>query len=459
MMREYAAFLDGKRRIVSASGFDVKDSDLHPRPFPFQRAIIRWGLRRGRAAIFAGTGLGKTDMQLEWARFVVAETGLPVLILAPLGVARQTVEEAKFLALNVNLCREDADVRPSLNITNYDRLERFDFERFGGVVLDESSIIKSFTGATKTALIERCARMRFRLACTATPAPNDVMELGNHSEFLGVLPRLEMLATYFTHDGGDTQKWRLKGHAQREFWRWVSSWAVMLQKPSDLGFEDTGYDLPRLIMREHVIEATKASDGMLFAMPAQGLMDRRRVRSASVSTRSARTAEIIGTHPGPWLAWCDLNAEADAISAIVPHAVEIRGSDDRDVKEQRLLDFAHGRIPALVSKVRICGFGLNFQVCSHQVFAGISDSWESLYQAIRRSWRFGQKNDVECHLVLTEPERPVLDNLKRKEREAEAMRAAMVAEAMLAFKETNDLGPLVYSAPSVEVPLWLQTAS
>ena len=456
-MSNYAAFLERKMTRPESRGFTV--GELHPRLFTFQDAIVRWALARGRAAIFAGTGLGKTDMQVEWSKRVAEHAKGDVLILAPLAVAQQTVEEATLLDQSVTLCRDDSDVRPGVNITNYDRIHKFDPERFAGVVLDESSILKSLDGKTRSTLIDAFGRTPFRLCCTATPAPNDTMELGNHSEFLGILPHVEMLATYFVHDGGETQKWRLKGHAEKPFWQWVASWAVVLQHPRDLGFDDDRYTLPSLEVVEHVLPSD-ATEGALFAMPVQDLMQRRRARSSSVEQRAQWVAEIIAGEGrrgvlGPWLVWCDLNAEADALTAVLPDVVEIRGSDDREDKERALLDFAHGKIGTLVTKPSIAGFGMNWQVCSNMVFAGISDSYEQLYQAIRRCWRFGQTRPVKAHLVLTEAERSVLENLRRKEALAEQMQAAMVAEAMLAFRQEN-APTSIYTPPKVEVPSWLQ---
>jgi hypothetical protein len=286
----YTDFLARKRLQAEAVGFDP--SSIHASLFPFQREIAKWSIRRGRAAVFADTGLGKTRMQLQWASSVHHFTTYPVLILAPLAVAQQTVEEGSALGYTVTLWRDNSDVRPGLNVTNYDRLHKFDSKRFAGIVLDESSILKSLDGKTRTALIDSFRQTPYRLCCTATPAPNDVMELGNHSEFLGILPHIEMLATYFTYDGGETQKWRLKGHAERLFWQWVASWAVVVQKPSDLGdFDDSGYDLPPLEMVEHILDGDEADDGMLFAMAAQSLMETRRARSEGVDKRAQRVAE------------------------------------------------------------------------------------------------------------------------------------------------------------------------
>lgn len=454
----YAEFLSRKRVLAQSVGFDVLDSAIHPRLFPFQRDIVRWALKRGRAAIFADTGLGKTTQQVEWAKHVHAHTGGDVLILAPLAVAQQTVEEARKLDATVTLCREQSDVRPGLNITNYDRLHKFDLSHFAAGVLDESSILKAYDGKMRTALIDGFALMDYRLACTATPAPNDTMELGNHAEFLGVLSRTEMLATYFTHDGGETQKWRLKGHAERDFWTWVASWAAVLKRPSDLGYQDDGYDLPPMNLIEHIVESEKVPDGMLFAVEAQGLLERRSARRESLEQRVARVQEIVARDPGPWLIWCDFNNEADALRLALPGAVEVRGTDDAEDKERHLLGFAHGEIPVLISKPSICGFGMNFQVCSKMVFAGISDSYEQFYQAIRRCWRFGQSKPVYVHIVCSTAEMSVLHNIKRKEQQAERMGKAMVREAARGFSEAFHRKRSTYNAPSVEVPSWLKAS-
>ena len=340
----YEEFLAQKRRIVPRVGFSVEASELHPRLFPFQRDIVSWALELGRAAIFAGTGLGKTSMQLEWAAYVVSRTGRPVLILAPLAVAQQTVREGLILAIQVIHVREADEVSgPAVYITNYDRASRFAPALFAGIVLDESSILKAHDGKTRTALIESWQGTRFRLCCTATPAPNDFMELANHAEFLGAMTRVEMLATFFVHDGGETQKWRLKGHAERDFWKWMASWAVMLTSPRDLGYDGSAYVLPPLEIVEHVVESAPTDTGLLFAIEAQTLQERRAARRASIGERVRVVADIVAREPDePWLIWCDLNDEAEAIARVIPSAVEVRGTDDSDLKEARLLGFVDG---------------------------------------------------------------------------------------------------------------------
>ncbi len=607
-MTAYESFLTTKRLVAPPVGIP-NPPELAPMLFPFQRDITAWALRRGRAALWLDCGLGKTPCAIEWARTVAAHTGKPVLILTPLAVAQQFVTEgAKFGSL-VKLCRDGSHVeQPSaehsgVNVTNYDRLEKFDTSVFGGVVLDESSILKDYTSATRNALIWAFESTPFKLACTATPAPNDHVELGNHAEFLGVMSRTEMLSMFFCHDGGETQTWRLKGHAQRDFWRWVCSWAVNLRKPSDLGYSDEGYDLPPLIIHEHVVKAGAdyaQKMGTLFAMDAHGLTDQRAARRASLEERVAVAAQIANAEPDEyWLAWCDLNKESEALASAITGAVEVTGSMTVDMKERLLNSFMGvcicgarsttkpaakstpvtpsiepsasgrrsrnrkkekstsestsdpgtelrradstssertpraelgtqptrnsesnssaspgstqpssgtedcehssgsrqpttnqsssvnagdalsvatssatsetadftsttatppaecadysvpgatldsetsattplcsgerectcGRLTALVSKPSIAGYGLNLQFCARVLFVGLSNSFEAWYQAIRRTWRFGQTREVHCHVITSEAEGAVVANLKRKQADNEKLSAGMV---------------------------------
>lgn len=421
-MTNYAEFLDSKQITTTAAGLDVSRESIKDQLFDFQKDLVHWALRKGRAAIFADCGLGKTPMQLEWARHV----GGNVLILAPLAVSRQTVQEGHKFGIPVILCRAQADVRPGVNIANYEMLHHFNPTAFRGVVLDESSILKAYDGKTRTAIIEAFKQTPFRLACTATPAPNDFMELGNHAEFLGVMTRMEMLAMFFVHDGGDTAKWRLKGHAQNRFWEWVASWAAVLQKPSDLGYEDKGFKLPPLEVVEHMV-ASEATEGHLFAMEALALPDRQRARRESIESRVAECARIVAMHPDePWLIWCDLNRESGLLAKVIPGAVEVRGSDSPEHKERALLGFANGSIRCLVTKPSIAGWGMNFQTCAKMAFVGLSDSFEQYYQAVRRCWRFGQERPVTAHIIIAETEGAVKLNIERKERDAARMAKEMV---------------------------------
>jgi superfamily II DNA or RNA helicase len=362
---DYEKFLAAKKITHIPSGIDIPKDKIHPALFDFQRDIVSWALRKGKAATFADCGLGKTFMQLEWARHIPGR----VLILAPLAVAPQTVREGRKIDLDVTYSRKASDAR--IVITNYEMLENFNPADFEGIVLDESSILKSFEGKFRNHIIEQFGKTPFRLACTATPAPNDFMELGNHSEFLGTLTRTEMLSTFFVHDGGDTAKWRLKGHAEKEFWKWVCSWAVMLRKPSDLGYDDKDFILPAMELHERVVDSNFVPDGMLFALEAQTLQDRQKARSNSVQERAYEVAEIVKSKSKePWLIWCNLNSEADAVKALLPNATEVRGSDDHESKEQNMMGFSDGKVKMLVTKPSIAGFGMNWQHCSNVVFLG-----------------------------------------------------------------------------------------
>lgn len=418
-MSDYRKFLESKTIKSWARGIDPKR--VNPKLFDFQRDIVKWSLRKGRSAIFADCGLGKSFMQLEWSRQIPGN----VLILAPLAVAPQTVREGKKLGIEVIYTRKPIDAQ--ISITNYEMLEHFNPGDYEGIVLDESSIIKHFEGKFRNQIIERFRDTHFKLACTATPAPNDFMELGNHSEFLGNLTRTEMLSTFFVHDGGDTSKWRLKGHAEKAFWEWVCSWAVMIRKPSDLGYADDDFLLPSLKLHERQVETEVCTPGMLFAMPAVTLQERQRARAESTEERAAEVAAIVWQKPNEqWLIWCNLNVESEQATRLIPGAVEVKGGDSVEFKEKTMLDFAEGKIRVLVSKPSICGFGLNFQSCHNVCFLGLSDSYEQFYQSIRRCWRFGQKHPVECYIVTSSTEGEVVSNIKRKEADAQRMAEEMV---------------------------------
>lgn len=418
----YEQFLIDKLITAPKTGFEP--DAINPAAKDFQKDIIRWALRRGRAAIFADTGLGKTFMQLEWARQVSEKIG-PVLIFAPLAVGAQTVAEAKkFGVEGVELVAEPTDA--FIQVVNYDKMHRFTPDRYAGVVLDESSILKGFDGKTRKSLTEFCRGIAYRLPCSATPAPNDYMELGNHAEFLGVMTCAEMLAMFFTHDGGDTSKWRLKGHADGEFWKWVCSWAVAIRKPSDLGYSNDGYDLPPLHMIQHTIESGITTPGSLFQLEAEGLLERQRARTATVDMRVAKAAEMVNASIERWIVWCDLDAESGSLASAIPGSVEVRGSHSAESKEAALTAFSRGEIRVLVSKPSLCGFGMNWQHCRNMAFVGLSDSFERMYQAIRRCWRFGQKDEVFAHVITADVEGAVVRNIQRKEKQAEEMMNGMV---------------------------------
>jgi DNA modification methylase len=435
---DYGAFVAGKLAANPSTGIEI-DSLPEVGLFPHQRDLTLWALRRGSAAIFADTGLGKSRMQVEWANIVCQHAGVDAIILAPLAVAEQTVAEAAAIGVNITHCRDVTDVQPGINITNYERLHRFDTSRFGAVVLDESSCIKHHDSKTLQLLLDAFSRTPFRLCATATPAPNDWTELGTHAEFLGMRSRAEMLAEFFVHDGAETQVWRLKGHARHEFWRWVATWGALVRSPADLGHDASAYNLPPLQVQEHHVTAVTPTEGRLFAMEAQTLSERRDARRSSIADRVQACAHIVNADLQPWVVWCDLNAEGDALRAAIPGAVEIRGSDDADEKESRLERFASGDIRVLITKPSIAGFGLNWQHCARMAFVGVTDSFEAYYQAVRRCWRFGQKRPVHVHIFASEAEGAVVSNLKRKEQEAKAMSEALSAETLAAVQE-NVLG-------------------
>ena len=423
----YAEFLARKAISDPATGL-TEWSALPECLFPHQRDIVAWALRRGRSALFAGTGLGKSLMELAWAEAITRATGKNILHLAPLAVSNQMAREADKFGIVARVVARQSDCRDGTNITNYQKLDHFDLSQFGGVILDESSILKSTNGHYRTALIEACQSIPFRLAATATPAPNDFMELGNHAEFLGVMKYTDMLATFFVHDGGSTQDWRLKGHAENEFWRWMATWAVMLRKPSDLGYANDGYDLPPLVYHQHTVDveyAPSMETGFLFPIQAATLAER---ISARRDTVEQRVAEAVAQTPSdrPFVWWCNLNAEAEALAKAIPGAVNLHGGLKDADKERIIAEFLDGTIRVLISKPGICGFGLNFQHCADTGFVGLSDSFEQYYQAIRRFWRFGQTNPVNCHIIAAETEGATVSNIRRKEADADRMAAAMV---------------------------------
>ncbi len=425
MSAEYEAFLASKAPRVNTQGLVVPRDQLHPALFDFQRDIVDMSLRRGRAAIFADTGLGKGWMALEWLRHVAAHTDGPVLLLAPLAVSQQFVREGDKFGVPVRLCASAADVGAGVNVTNYHKLHKFDPATFAGVALDEASILKSMDGATRCALTEAFADTPFRLSLTATPSPNDHTELGNQAEFLGIMTRVEMLSMFFVHDGETTQEWRIKGHAVQPFWEWVSSWAVACSKPSDLGYDDGAYNLPPL--REEVVSVrAPAVEGVLFAEMTAGLSDLRAARKASLADRVAACARLTSEIAGPVLIWCDLNAEGDALEEAIPDCVQVAGAQDDDEKEERIGRWIRGDVKIMISKSSVMGFGLNLQHCADVLFCGITFSWESYYQAIRRCWRFGQTRPVNVRVVASDADAGILSSLRRKQADADTMRTSMV---------------------------------
>lgn len=417
---DYQDFLASKRLVVPNCGLTIDPASLHSKLFGFQRDLTSWALRKGRGAIFADTGLGKSFMQLEWARAIGERT----LIVAPLTVTRQTVKEAAKLDMEIHYTRNGGDVASGINITNYEMLEHFTPDAFKGIVLDESSILKSLDGKTKARLIAMFASTPYRLCCTATPAPNDITEIANHAEFLGIMSRADMLASFFVHDDNG---WRLKGHAEEPFYRWLASWGMSIRMPSDLGYSDDGYILPPLDIQPVWVETDYRPDGMLFNVGLRGIEDRAKVRKASFRDRVEAAARIVNADTDQWVVWCGLNDESELLGKLIPGSVTVEGSQKPDEKAAAIEAFQDGQYRVLVTKAKIAGYGLNLQNCHKMAFVGLSDSWEAYYQCIRRCYRFGQTQPVDVRIVLSEPERVIFDNVMRKEAEAREMSQKLTA--------------------------------
>lgn len=417
-MDNYIEFLKSKQIKCQSTGFEIDRNEINPLLFDFQKDLVRWAIRKGRAAIFADCGLGKTPMQLEWARFVCEKTKEPVLIFAPLAVSRQTIREGAKFGIPVNGCKDQSDIKNGINVTNYERLDKFNPSLFPGIVLDESSILKSYTGKIKQEIIESFENTEYKLACTATPSPNDHMEILNHSEFVGALKSHEALAIWFINESNQMGRYRLKKHATRDFWKWVSSWAVSISKPSDIGYDDDGFILPPLNIEERIVKVDptlNAMDGMLFRIPDLNATAYHKEKRLTAKDRAVEVATIVNSSDEPYMVWCDTNYEADELKKVLPGATEVRGNDSPSKKEQAAIDFIDGKIRVLISKPSIFGFGLNFQHCRNVVFCGLSYSYESFYQATRRFWRFGQDKEVNVYIVLGDTEKHILNIIKRKE--------------------------------------------
>ena len=416
---DYEEFLKNKRFVLESSGFDIDKSQLNPMLYDFQKDIVRWALKKGKACIFADCGLGKTPMQLSWAHQVHMHTGGDVLILTPLAVAEQTKREAEKFGYDAKVVDKQDDCINGINITNYEKLDRFAANHFSGIVLDESSILKSYSGKVRTAIIQNFHEVPYKLACTATPAPNDYMELGNHSEFCGVMTRPEMLSMFFVHDGGETSKWRLKGHAEDVFWQWLSTFSVFVDNPNNIGYEIDGYNLPELKIKEIIVDGDTTTTENLT------LTERRQARKDSLLKRCERASELVNNSNEQWLVWCDLNDESHKLHELIEESVEVEGSDKEQHKSSAMLDFSNGNIKCLVTKPKIAGFGMNWQNCHNMIFTGLSDSYEQYYQALRRCWRFGQSDQVNVYIIISSKEGCVKENIERKQKDFEKMQKEM----------------------------------
>ena len=439
---EYQEFLESKRHKNQDAGFNVSESSISLKLYDFQKAIVQWALRKGRAAIFADCGLGKTPMQLEWAK----QIGGTALIVAPLCVAEQTIREGKKFDIPVSFVRSKAEIRPGINITNYEMVEHFD-GTVDSIVLDESSILKSLAGKTRRKLIDIFGDTPFRLCCTATPCPNDIAELGNHAEFLGICTHAEMLATFFVHDGNE---WRMKGHAEDAFYRWLASWAMCINRPEDIGFDGSAFVLPELRIHHVSVPCKIEREDELFFGGLHGVQDRSAVRKATVDARINEVARIVsGCNGNQCIAWCGLNTEADKLNSMLTNSRNVQGSDTSEKKKEAILSFLDDGYKTLVTKPRIAGFGMNFQNASKMVFVGLGDSYEQYYQCIRRSWRFGQTKDVDAYVVLSDAEEGIFRNVLRKEAEAKKMSRELVSRMEEYEKEEIGKGRIENVMPSI----------
>ena len=455
---EYREFLESKAIAAPQVGMD-KLPELGGHLFPHQRDTVAFSLRAGRSAAFLDTGLGKTPVELEWSNRIVEHTNKPVLFFAPLAVGQQHQREGSRFGVDVTLARDQSDIKgPGTYITNYERIGKFDRNAFAGVVLDESSIVKSYGGKTSLALMEFAKDMRWRLAATATPAPNDHMELGQHSQFLGAMPSNEMLARFFMADQSQMGKYRIKRHGVKPFWSWVASWARCVGKPSDLGYDDAGYDLPKLHEHLHMVETDMtegAEDGELFRMTTTNATGIHKEKRRTSAQRAAKIAEIVSAEPGePWMIWVETDYDADAIMALLPNAVEVRGNMSPEIKEERLNAFTTGQIRVLVSKPSIAGYGLNWQHCARTAFVGLSFSYEMFYQAIRRFYRFGQKREVHCHIAMAQTEMAIWQTVKRKKEEHESMKREMF-DAMRREVINKHVKHAYEPTQSAKLPAWI----
>ena len=457
----YYEFLKNKTTQFNSVGLDIKKEELNNTLFEWQKECVLWALKKGRCALFESCGLGKTIQQLEWAYQVHKKTGGNILIVAPLGVAVQTAkEEAPKVHIDVNIIRSNDDIKDGINIINYEMIDNIDSNKFIGVVLDESSILKNFTGSTRTKITEKFKDTPYKLCCTATPAPNDYMELLNHAEFLNVMTTAQALSIFFINDM-KTGSWRLKGHATMDFWKWVSSWALNIELPSDIGFDDTGYILPKLNEKEEIVDINIDSDDYsdgLFRTIEMSATSFYKEKKRTIESRTKRVKEIIDNNPNEqYLIWVDMNEEADKLKLLLPDAIEVRGSDKNTFKEEASQKFKSGEIKCLISKPKIFGYGMNFQNCHNVIFCGLTYSYENYYQALRRLYRFGQKEEVNSYIVLGSTEKIILETIRRKEKQQQEMKNSMSIGTkdiqLLEIRQEEKKEKKIDS--TIELPSWL----
>jgi hypothetical protein len=462
----YNDFLKTKEIVTEASGFELDKDELNPLMFDWQKDIVRWAVRKGKCCLFEDCGLGKTLQQLAFSDAVSKHTGEPVLIVAPLAVAVQTVKEGEKFGYKVNLCRQQSEIIEGINITNYEMLHKFSGD-VAGVVLDESSILKNHDGKMRKAITDKFRYTPYKLCCTATPAPNDFVEIGNHAEFLGIMSQSEMLSTFFLHDGGNTSSWRLKGHATEKFFAWVASWACCLTTPADLGYDGSMYQLPELNIQEVTVKSgdLETEDGQLLLVPemSMSLSERRTARNESLADRVQAAADIVNNSNEQFLVWCDLNKESECLGKAINGAVEVKGADSDEHKRTSMIKFSEGDVRVLVSKPSIAGWGMNWQNCHNVIFVGLSDSFESYYQAVRRCWRFGQKDTVNVFIIISEKEGTVKLNIERKQESTRKMTSELVQYTQDIL--THDIRSTVrmtegyVTTEKVVIPDWLRSES
>jgi hypothetical protein len=433
-MTDYLDFLATKKQTCPDVGFDYDPPDFL---YPFQKDCVKWACQKGRSALFEDCGLGKTPQQLVWADSVLEYTGDDVLILAPLAVSRQTQLEGVKFGIDVNLCRAQEDVKPGINITNYEMLQHFDASKFGGLVLDESSILKNYSGSYRKMITGFTKSIKYRLACTATPAPNDLIEITTHSEFLNFMDRKEAIALFFIQDGNSSNKFKLKGHARTDFWKWMASWSRAIRTPADMGYEDSHFNLPKLHIHEHIVDG-HITDGFLFPIEAKTQGERQQARRESIKERVGICADMVNNTDEPFLIWCGLNAESEMLKKSIPDAIEVQGKDSIEHKEDAMIGFKDGKYRVLITKPKISGFGMNWQHCQNMAFVGLSDSWEAYYQAVRRCWRFGQTKPVHAHLIIANTEGAVKANIERKEANATNMMNELVSHMRTHYEHRKD---------------------
>lgn len=453
MLDEYQKFLEGKFKVHQNSGFEIELDSINPILFPHQKIAVKKALEKGRFALFLDTGLGKTLCELEWAKHIYNHTNKPILIICPLAVSGQIIEEGKKFGYDVNRLNLQKGIETAINVINFEQLSNVDVSLFSGIVIDESSILKSFTGALRNLIIETFKDFKFKLACTATPSPNEYTEIGNHSQFIGVLDSSDMLTKFFSNDTSAASKFILKGHAKKDFFRWLNSWSLCLTKPSDLGFSDDSYNLPPLNIIEYEIFTVKKDNGKLFNDTSVNATNFNQELRNTMEARLNKVAEIVNNSTDNFIIWIKQNDEADYLKKLIPDAIEVRGSELPETKEKKLLGFGKNEFRVMITKTKIAQFGLNYQNCNNQVFASLDFSFEGTYQAIRRCYRFGQTKEVNIHIVKTDTMKNVSDIIKQKESEFNIMRKEMINELAndLDFRLKLDYTHQVVKAPDYEI--------